>query len=148
MIQDEFIDVVGAAASSVKEFEDGGIFYFEDRNPDCLGQMRTGRQKLDVISGTVEFCFRDNGNAYTAVLVDNRVYGMDGRLLMGDGKTEVMGLPYDIYLKNSSEDDEPVIPAGEEFIVTAGGKVKKNGNVTVDGTKYVVKNYVVVSVEE
>lgn len=56
MIQDEFIDVVGAAASSVKEFEDGGIFYFEDRNPDCLGQMRIGRQKL-VLSRTVEFWF-------------------------------------------------------------------------------------------
>lgn len=145
LMQEEFEDTFGAVASTTHDYGEG-IFYFEDRDGSRLGQMGTGKKKLDDISGSVEFLFRDNGQAYVAAMVDGKVYDLDGRLLRGDRQTEIMSVPYDIYKKNASEEDEPVIPYGESFIVTSSGKVKRSGKVTVDGTKYLVENYIVVKV--
>lgn len=145
LMEDEFIDLVGGVASTTKDFEDGGVFYFENQNPDRLGQMRTGKVKLEAISGMVEYYFRDNGKAYTSRIVDNKVYGPDGRLVKGDGQTELIRLAAEIYSKSADkngEDTEPLIGYSEPFIVSSSGKIKRSGRVTIEGTKYQVENYI------
>lgn len=149
LMQDEYQDLTGMVASVTKQFEDGGIFYFEDRDPASLGRMQTGKQKLNAISGAVEYRFRDNGQAYTSTMIDGKVYGPDGRLVKGDGQKEVIRLACEIYAKNADVDeDEPLIPYNEPFIVSSSGTVKKSGSVTIEGTKYQVERYIATEISD
>lgn len=147
LILEEFQELEGPIARTSSELEPG-IYYFEDLDSSRPGKMKTGKIRLEDSGETVSFMLRKNGQAYAAVLADGYVYGIDGRIIHGDQQTEVIQLSYDIYGKEAKEEDEPVIPAGSSFIVTASGKVKKSGAITVDGVRYQVEQYVVVGSEE
>lgn len=146
LIQDEFKDVKGQVIRS-KQLCNPGIYYFEADDEHSLGQLHTGKHKLDTDEGVVQFYFGSRGEAYVSCMADGYIYDDGGRMLRGDGLTEVMSVPFDIYRKGAEEEDAPIIPYGCEFIVTKAGKVKKNGTTTIDGIKYKTENYIVVDTD-
>ncbi len=129
-----------------------GIYYLS-QNEGTLGQMVKGKRiHLSVDGESETYHFSNAGWAYANVLVDDHIYGDDGAMLHSDSGWEIFTMDKDIYDKDDIREDdgdvtvrtgaEPLIRAGETVIVNKSGKVKKKGNIKVEGTHYDVTDYV------
>ncbi len=140
------------------------------------GRMLTGKQSYTEDDITTTYYFRkadvtgkdeegntivinSKGSAMKNAIKDNALYDENGeRVEAEDGNS------YDLYIPKGwiSIDDmkgdntetnelditDGWISADETVVVSSAGKIKKSGNVTIDGTVYVVKNYVVIDAYE
>ena len=123
----------------------GGFYYFNEKEGSTLGQMMTGKRKVEEESDDYHYYFRNNGLAYTNTIVGGSLYGSVGiRVSAGDGY-ELYQIPDDIiiYEKGSSNQYKDCA-----FIVNESGKLKKSGTVKIDGVRYTVEHYRVVKEED
>ena len=116
------------------------------------GRMLTGKQSYTSDDVTDYYYFRkaadtssgySKGSAITQEIKSNCLYGVDGkRVSAQDGNSyDVVKLTYNIV---KIDDLSGSIKAGKSVVVSSSGKIRKTGNVTIDGTVYEVSNYVVV----
>lgn len=99
----------------------GGFYYFNEKEGSTLGQMMTGKRKVEEESDDYHYYFRNNGLAYTNTIVGGSLYGSVGiRVSAGDGY-ELYQIPDDIiiYEKGSSNQYKDCA-----FIVNESGKLK------------------------
>ena len=122
----------GAVAKELK----AGIYYFSKADA-TKGQMMTGRQSVTEDGETDYYYFAEDGHAYTNTIINNIVYGFDGKRIQAeDGNTyAIVEIGEDITDKAGNV----VIKNGSQIIVNSTGKVTKRGTKrTVDGLKYTV----------
>ena len=126
-------DLAGGAAS--KELKDG-IYYFSEASA-TKGQMLTKRQAVTTDGETSYYYFADDGHAYQNTMIDNVVYGADGKRIQAeDGNTYAI---VDILTDVKDKAGKVVIKGGSQIIVNSTGKVTKRGTKrTVDGLKCTV----------
>ena len=130
-------DLKGGASSKRLE---RGIYYFSEVSA-TKGQMLTKRQAVTKDGETSYYYFADDGHAYINTMIDNVIYGPDGKRVQAeDGNT------YMIY--SIDVDADPIydksgknilIKPGSQVIVNSTGKVSRRGTKrTVDGLKCTV----------
>ncbi len=118
------------------------------------GRMLTGKQSYTNDDGDTYYYYFSKANgktgdghvkgkAITNEVKDGCYYGEDGkRVEATDGNSYE---PVVVTVKGgvTVDDYKPGIKQGKTVIVSNIGKIKKSGNVTIDGTVYEVDNYVV-----
>ena len=122
------------------------IYYFQPKEGPTEGQMVTGKQNVE-LDDTCHFYFRDDGIAYTSIIVDGRLYAPDGIRMDADKGSE-----YALYHFGSNF---PVTERGNKrkhinctMIVDEKGRVKKSGVIKFGGVRYTIKNYEIVAEED
>ena len=119
---------------------DDGYYYFNKNDGSVKGQMVTGKTTVTYDGENYYYYFSSTGKAYTNAIVDGCLYGDNGVRIDSDEGNMVYVVEDDIYDKAGKN---ILVNAGEEVVVSASGKVKKSGTVTIDGEKYTVKDYVI-----
>ena len=114
-----------------------GIYYFNKDGGSVNGQMETGKVTLEYDGEDYVYYFAGTGKAYTNEMKDNSIYDGNGvRVEAGDGNNYEVVNVKDIaggYVVINNKRYE-----NGAFVVSASGKVKKSGTVTIDGVKYVI----------
>lgn len=152
-INEDFEDVIGCGLIGGASTLDEGIYYFEEdeTNDTTIGRMVKDKKLYleDDGNNRHQFYFRKNGMAYANNLVNGYLYGPDGALVCADKGKEAVELDFDVYSKEVTFSDfdetEPLICEGSTVIVSSSGRLLKNGSSKIDGIRYTVKDYVVVS---
>ena len=129
-----------------------GIYYLslEEKN---LGQLQKDKKLCLTDSHYTYYYLLDKtGRAYQNVLAGGCIYGEDGAMIRSEYGHQVMNIEQDIYEKKDyrtdgtpKENAVPIIPGGSQVIISQSGKVRKDGNTTVDSITYTVKDYVIIS---
>ena len=117
-----------------------GIYYFSTDDGSQEGAMATGKVVISDEGDKYTYYFDKEGKAYTNRLIKGAIYGVDGKRIEAES-----GSKYDIVPVDTIKDEkgEVVIPANSLVIVNSNGTVKRNATkVDIDGTEYVVKEYV------
>lgn len=150
-VESEFELAVGAIGQNGKT-KPAGIYYLSQKE-ESLGQLqRDGALRLRDGSETYDYYLSGCGRAYTNALIKGCVYGEDGLKITVDSGKEVITLDQNIYEKSAFVDGgdpeesgaDPVIPAGSKVIINKSGKLTKKGKVKIEGTRYLVENYIAV----
>ena len=125
-----------------------GIYYFSKESGSANGQMETGKVTIEYDGEDYVYYFDGTGKAYTNVIKDSCAYDANGvRVEAEDGNS------YSLY--NLGSENLQYLKVGNDknytkgtIAVSASGKVKKSGTVTLDGVKYTVKDYFVTAAED
>ena len=125
----------------------GSIYYFNKDGGSVNGQMETGKVTVTYDGEDCTYYFKGSGEAYVNEIQSNSAYGVNGvRLEAEDGNS------YSLYHVGSEilptlKTSDGTYDAGT-IAVSASGKVKKSGSVTIDGVKYTIKDYFIESAED
>lgn len=125
---------------------DAGIYYFNKTSGSGEGQMMTGKQSITYDGDTYHYYFQKTGKAYVNTIADGSFYNSAGtRVNAEDGNSNAVINISNVAVKGAGDN----APGGlnnrltGEAIVSANGKIKKAGKVTIDGWEYTVSNYIV-----
>ncbi len=128
-----------------------GYYYFtiDGNHGSNEGKMVTNKKiKIDVDGDEETYYFDKTGRAYTNVIINSTVYGVDGKLVTkyGDGSTyqvvNVNAITGGADLTDKS--GKVLVPAGTDVLVNENGKIKQSGNTTdVNDVKQKVVDYAV-----
>ncbi len=117
-----------------------GIYYFSTDDGSQEGAMATGKVVISDEGDKYTYYFDKEGKAYTNRLIKGAIYGVDGKRIEAESGSKYDIVPVDAI---TDEKGEVVIPANSLVIVNSNGTVKRNATkVDIDGTEYVVKEYV------
>lgn len=124
-----------------------GIYYFNKSGGSVEGQMETGKTTITYDGDSYSYYFRDNGSAYTNIVKSNSAYDDLGVCIdASDGNSnsikEISTIGLDSTGTYRLEIEGKKYTEGT-IVVSSSGKIKKSGTVTIDGTKYIIENYVV-----
>lgn len=123
----------------------GAFYYFNDKEGSALGQMMTGKCKVEGESDDYHYYFRNNGQAYINTIVGGSLYGELGvQVTAGDGY-ELYQIPDQMVIHEKGSSN---LFKDCAFIVNESGKLKKSGTVKIDGVRYTVEHYRVVREED
>ena len=124
-----------------------GIYYFSKESGSANGQMETGKVTIEYDGEDYVYYFDGTGKAYTNVIKDSCAYDANGvRVEAEDGNN------YSLY--NIGGEDMETLEIGDitytagTIAVSASGKVKKSGSVTIDGVKYEITDYFVTDAKD
>lgn len=123
-----------------------GIYYFNKGDGSVKGQMMTGKQTVSYDGENYYYNFKTDGKAYVNALVDSSIYNADGVRVNSDDGNAIYEIKGPVYDKGDLE--KIVLDNGDDVVISKSGKVKKSGTVTIDGTKYTVKDYKATPVPE
>ena len=106
--------------------------------------MATGKTTVTYDGDDYAYYFQGDGKAYTNILKDGSIYDDYGvRVEAEDGNSySLVEIGSNSYLSEVKIDKKTY--DGGTFVVSASGKAKKSGTVTIDGVKYKVEGYFVV----
>ena len=123
---------------------EAGIYYFNKDGGSVNGQMETGKTTIEYDGESYVYYFKGDGTAYTNVIKDSCLYDANGvRVEAEDGNS------YAAYnVSDITEDEGAIVANNKEYVggtmlISASGKVKKSGSVTIDGVKYEIDDYFV-----
>lgn len=139
---------IEAGDSVVREGGSGnltaGIYYFDKNSGSGQGAMATGKTTVTYDGDDYAYYFQGDGKAYTNILKDGSIYDDYGvRVEAEDGNSySLVEIGSNSYLSEVKIDKKTY--DGGTFVVSASGKAKKSGTVTIDGVKYKVEGYFVV----
>lgn len=132
-----------------------GYYYFNKNSGSSNGKMETGKITVNYDGENYYYNFRKKatstgnnvGAAYTSAIVDNCLYDCYGVRVDADEGKEYYVLTEDYFdFPITDKDDKAInednLVEGVGVIVSSSGKLKSSGTVTIDGTKYTVKEYV------
>lgn len=124
-----------------------GIYYFNKSGGSVEGQMETGKTTITYDGDNYSYYFRDNSGAYTNIVKSNSAYDDLGVCIdASDGNSnsikEISTIGLDSTGTYRLEIEGKKYTEGT-IVVSSSGKIKKSGTVTIDGTKYIIENYVV-----
>ncbi|MEG0688705.1 MAG: hypothetical protein RR466_08450, partial [Hungatella sp.] len=127
---------VGGAAGLL----DDGIYYFNKEGESTKGQMATGKTTVTYDGENYYYNFAKNGLAHTDEIVDGYLYKSNGTRVNADEGNMIYPLGAETTVKKGQA--KTTLPLGTPVVVSSAGKVKQSGTVTIDGSKYIVKDYV------
>lgn len=147
-VLEEYCELSGDIGKT-KGTRPAGIYYLSEKE-GSLGQLQKDKA-LVLWDGKERYSYYldPSGRAYTNAMVDGCVYDETGLKCHGDFGWDIITMESDIYKENDylrgtpKDGAEPVIPAGSRIIVNASGKVKKAGRIELDGSTYIIENYLV-----
>ncbi len=120
-----------------------GIYYFDKDGASTKGAMATGKTTVTYDGDDYAYYFQGSGQAYTNILKDGSIYDDFGvRVEAEDGNSYSL-IEIDDSNRLSEVKIDKTVYDGGTFVVSATGKVKKSGTVTIDGVKYKVEGYFV-----
>lgn len=137
-----------------KKLKDG-YYYFTDNYilSSLQGQMKKGKTVVEYEGESHTYYFdKKTGRAYTNMIVDGCLYKANGVRVEADNgnKKEIYYIDSSDFTKEVSDkkDKSISLASGTGVVVSRTGKLKKNGTVKVDGTRYRIKNYAIEEVVE
>lgn len=138
-IGDENVKRVGGSG----DLAAGAFYYFNLNSGSVNGQMATGKTTVTFDGESYYYYFQKNGQAYTNMIVDNALYKANGTRLSSDESREIYRLTEDDVSGEVRVSNNAAIKleAGDRVAVSSSGALRKSGSVTIDGTKYIVKDY-------
>ena len=114
-----------------------GTYYFS-KDSATKGQMLTGRQSVDDDGDTYEYYFAKDGHAYKNTIVNDIVYGSEGKRIQAEDGNKYQ-IFYDVP-EYVDKNGKTVVPAGSDIIINARGKIvkatTKSKSVKVDDSYY------------
>ena len=100
-----------------------GTYYFS-KDSATKGQMLTGRQSVEEDGETYEYYFAKDGHAYKDTIVNDIVYGADGKRIQAEDGNKYQ-IFYNVPEYKGKDEKSVVVPAGSDIIINARGKIVK-----------------------
>ena len=132
----------GAQSKSLK----AGTYYFS-KDSATKGQMMTGRQSVTKDGETFEYYFAKDGHAYKNAVINDIVYGSDGKRIQAEDGNKYQII--NVYWGDLTDKDNPnkvIVKKGSDIVVNARGKMvkttatnTKGKRVKIDDADYIVK---------
>ena len=121
-----------------------GLYLFS-KDSATKGQMLVGRQNVEEDGDTYEYYFAKDGRAYINTIVNDIVYGSDGKRVQAEdgNKYAIVYVESDATL--TDKDGKLVVNGGSYIVVNARGKMvkttpnSKGKRIKIDDSDYIVK---------
>ena len=130
----------GKVSKSLKE----GLYYFS-KDSATKGQMLVGRQNVEEDGDTYEYYFAKDGRAYMNTIVNDIVYGSDGKRVQAEDGNKYAIIYVETDAKLTDKDGNLVVAGGSYIVVNARGKMvkttanSKGKRIKIDDSDYIVK---------
>ena len=99
-----------------------GTYYFS-KDSATKGQMLVGRQTVTDDNETYEYYFAKDGHAYKNTIINDIVYGPEGKRIQAEDGNKYQ-IFYDVP-RLKDKNGNTVVPAGSDIVVNARGKIVK-----------------------